>query len=152
MWPARDNNSRIEKTIVRFVFICKGGCRMTERIFFLIFKYGIVRFIIFRKKMYVFILNKLSYPRYFILMLKAINCSCMTRVTFEIIICHTLSVDNMHFKNILLLVGLESKVFSCRLKLVHLYLNTFDTCFEMPVSNLIFSPEIFPNRFLGNNW
>lgn len=57
----------------------------------------------------------------------------------------------MHSKNILLLVGLKSKAFSCRLKLVHLFLNTFDIYFEIPVSNLIFSPEIFPDRFLENN-
>jgi len=75
----------------------------------------------------------------------------MTRVTFEIIICHTQRIYNMHFKNILLLVGLNSKAFSCRLKLVHLFLDTFDMYFEIPVSNLIFSLEIFPNRFLQNN-
>lgn len=75
----------------------------------------------------------------------------MTRVTFEIIICHTQSVLKMHFKNILLHIGLKFKAFSCRLKLVHLFLNTFDMYFEIPVSNFIFSAEIFPNRFLENN-
>lgn len=64
---------------------------------------------------------------YFISMLKAISFTCMTHVTFDIIICHTLCVVNMHFRNVWLLVWLDSKASSCRLKLEQSFLNTSDT-------------------------
>lgn len=88
---------------------------------------------------------------YFISMLKAMSFTFMTHVTLGIIICHTLRVVNMHFRNVRLLVRLDSKASSCRLKFEYLFLNTSDTTrSKTSVPNsIVFSPSRFTENNIG---
>jgi len=107
-------------------------------------KCGIDSFIVTGKKKCTYLFcTSCSYPVYFILMLKAVSFTYMAHVTFDIIICHTLCVVNMHFRNVWFFVRLDSKAFSCRVKLARLFLNT--TCLKTPVRQTkysIFSGDI----------